>query len=222
MSQSSNSCTLHDFHLPALNPMSLMFQVFINQSETARQMLHSHERPYASRPFAPYPIRDDLRDLTMNAIDLLKADHERAKGILSQLSESTERGVKKRTELLNKLEMEISIHTRLEEEILYPAYKKAGGKEQDVMYYEAKEEHRTVDSLVLPDLKHTDPSTPEFAGRVKVVKELLEHHIEEEETEMFPQAKKLLGKAELEELGTQMETLKTQLKKQFSESHMAA
>ncbi len=222
MSQSSNSCTLHDFHLPALNPMSLMFQVFINQSESARQMLHSHERPSASRPFAPYPIRDDLRDLTMNAIDLLKADHERVKGILSQLSESTERGVKKRTELLNKLEMEISIHTRLEEEILYPAYKKAGGKEQDVMYYEAKEEHRTVDSLVLPDLKHTDPSTPEFAGRVKVVKELLEHHIEEEETEMFPQAKKLLGKAELEELGTQMETLKTQLKKQFSESHMAA
>uniref|UniRef100_UPI00286B9478 hemerythrin domain-containing protein n=1 Tax=Pseudomonas sp. TaxID=306 RepID=UPI00286B9478 len=110
----------------------------------------------------------------MNAIDLLKADHERVKGILTQLSESTERGVKKRGELLAKLEMEIAIHTRLEEEVLYPAYKKAGGKEQDIMYYEAKEEHRTVDSLVLPDLKVTDPSTPEFAGRVKVVKELLE------------------------------------------------
>ena len=107
-------------------------------------MLQSHERLSASRPFAPHPIRDDLRDLTMNAIDLLKADHERVKGILSQLSESTERGIKKRTELLAKLEMEISIHTRLEEEVLYPAYKKAGGKEQDVMYYEAKEEHRTV------------------------------------------------------------------------------
>lgn len=168
------------------------------------------------------PFRDDLRDLTMNAIDLLKADHERVKGILSQLSESTERGIKKRTELLAKLEMEISIHTRLEEEVLYPAYKKAGGKEQDVMYYEAKEEHRTVDSLVLPDLKVTDPSTPEFAGRVKVVKELLEHHIEEEETEMFPQAKKLLGKAELEELGAQMETLKAQLKKELGAPNMAA
>ncbi|OYQ29970.1 hemerythrin [Pseudomonas mandelii] len=158
----------------------------------------------------------------MNAIDLLKADHERVKGILTQLSESTERGVKKRTELLAKLEMEIAIHTRLEEEVLYPAYKKAGGKEQDVMYYEAKEEHRTVDSLVLPDLKVTDPSTPEFAGRVKVVKELLEHHIEEEETEMFPQAKKLLGKATLEELGAQMETLKAQYKKEMSASNLAA
>jgi hemerythrin superfamily protein len=158
----------------------------------------------------------------MNAIDLLKADHERVKGILSQLSESTDRAIKKRVELIGKLEMEITIHTRLEEEVLYPAYKKAGGKEQDVMYYEAKEEHRTVDSLVLPDLKVTDPSTPEFAGRVKVVKELLEHHIEEEETEMFPQAKKLLGKATLDELGQQMEMLKVQYKKEMAAANLAA
>lgn len=152
----------------------------------------------------------------MNAIELLEADHKRVKGILAQLSESTERGIKKRTELLAKLEMEITLHTRLEEEILYPAFKRAGGKEQDVMYYEAKEEHRTVDSLVLPDLKTTDPSTPEFTGRVKVVKELLEHHIEEEETEMFPQARRLLKKAELEALGEQMETFKANYKKNLA------
>ena len=158
----------------------------------------------------------------MNAIDLLKADHERVKAILTQLSESTERGVKKRTELLAKLEMEISIHTKLEEEILYPAFKEAGGKEQDIMYYEAKEEHRTVDSLVLPDLKATDPGTPEFSGRVKVVKELLEHHIEEEETEMFPQANKLLGKAKLNELGQQMEVMKAEYKKSLSDPSLAA
>jgi len=158
----------------------------------------------------------------MNAIDLLKSDHERVKAILKQLSESTERGIKKRTELLAKLEMEITIHTKLEEEILYPAFKEAGGKEQDVMYYEAKEEHRTVDSLVLPDLKQTDPGTPEFSGRVKVVKELLEHHIEEEETEMFPQANKLLGKAKLNELGQQMEDMKAAYKKALSSSILAA
>lgn len=158
----------------------------------------------------------------MNAIDLLKADHERVKAILTQLSESTERGIKKRTELLEKLEMEISIHTKLEEEILYPAFKEAGGKEQDVMYYEAKEEHRTVDSLVLPDLKVTDPATPEFSGRVKVVKELLEHHIEEEETAMFPQANKLLGKAKLNELGQQMEEMKAQYKKSRSDPSLFA
>lgn len=152
----------------------------------------------------------------MNAIDLLKADHERVKAILTQLSESTERGVKKRTDLLSKLEMEITIHTKLEEEILYPAFKEAGSKEQDIMYYEAKEEHRTVDSLVLPDLQNTDPSTTEFSGRVKVVKELLEHHIEEEESEMFPQAQKLLGKEKLDELGVQMEAMKADYKKSLS------
>lgn len=158
----------------------------------------------------------------MNAIDLLKADHAKVKDILSQLSDSTERALKKRVELLGKLEMEITIHTRLEEEILYPAFKAAGSKEQDVMYFEAKEEHRTVDSLVLPDLKLTDPGTPEFSGRVKVVKELLEHHIEEEETEMFPQAKKLLGKEKLEELGAQMEAMKAICKKEMAAGNMAA
>ncbi|NMY23631.1 hemerythrin domain-containing protein [Pseudomonas sp. WS 5410] len=158
----------------------------------------------------------------MNAIDLLKADHEKVKAILTQLSESTERAVKKRTDLLDKLEMEISIHTQLEEQILYPAFKAAGGKDEAEMYYEAKEEHRTVDSLVLPDLKATDPTTPEFAGRVKVVKELLEHHIEEEETEMFPKAKKLLGKAKLDQLGEQMLELKATLKKSLSASNLAA
>ena len=158
----------------------------------------------------------------MNAIDLLKADHERVKTLLTQLSESTERGVKKRTELLAKLEMEITLHTQLEEETLYPAFRKAGGKEQDIMYHEAKEEHRTVDSLVLPDLKKTDPSSTEFSGRVKVVKELLEHHIEEEETEMFPQAKKLLGKTLLEELGAEMEAMKAAHKKAMAKKPLAA
>ncbi|ROM57648.1 hemerythrin [Pseudomonas poae] len=158
----------------------------------------------------------------MNAIDLLKADHEKVKAILTQLSESTDRGVKKRTDLLDKLEMEISIHTQLEEQILYPAFKAAGGKDEAEMYYEAKEEHRTVDALVLPDLKATDPTSPEFAGRVKVVKELLEHHIEEEETEMFPKAKKLLGKAQLEQLGEEMLAMKASLKKTLTAQKVAA
>lgn len=158
----------------------------------------------------------------MNAIDLLETDHERVKAILAQLSESTDRAIKKRTDLVAKLEMEITIHTQLEEQILYPAFKEAGGKEEDEMYYEAKEEHRTVDSLVLPDLKSTDPTKPEFAGRAKVVKELLEHHIEEEETEMFPKARKLLGNKKLDELGEQMLAMKAEMKKNLSAGKLAA
>lgn len=151
----------------------------------------------------------------MNAIDLLTDDHETVKGILTRLTESTERAVKTRTELLQKLEMEVTIHTQLEEQILYPAFKEAGGKEEVKMYHEAKEEHRAVDSLVLPDLKATDPASLEFSGRAKVCKELLEHHIEEEEEEMFAKARELFDEARLEEMGQQMTELKNRLKKEF-------
>ena len=150
----------------------------------------------------------------MNAIDLLIEDHERVKDLLTRLTDSTERAVKTRTELLSKLEMEVIIHTQLEEQILYPAYKEAGGKEEAKMYHEAKEEHRAVDALVLPDLKATDPGSLEFSGRAKVCKELLEHHIEEEE--MFPQARELFAAKRLEEMGEQMNELRTRLKKELT------
>ena len=148
----------------------------------------------------------------MNAIDLLIQDHKLVKKLLEELSATTERAVKKRAELLQKIEQELQIHTALEEDILYPAIKEAGGKEEAKMYYEAKEEHRTVDALVIPDLLHTETGSVEFAGRVKVMKELLEHHIEEEEGELLPTAKKLLGKDVLEQLGQTMEAQKKILK----------
>lgn len=157
----------------------------------------------------------------MNAIDLLIDDHEKVKDILSRLTDTTERAVKTRTELLQKLEMEVTIHTQLEEQILYPAFKEAGGKEEKTMYHEAKEEHRAVDSLVLPDLKATDPSTLEFSGRVKVCKELLEHHIEEEESEMFPAARELFSEDKLKEMGQQMDELKSRLKKELTAKQAA-
>ncbi|WP_176511471.1 hemerythrin domain-containing protein [Pseudomonas faucium] len=148
----------------------------------------------------------------MNAIELLIQDHKLVKKLLEELSSTTERAVKRRAELLHRIEQELQVHTALEEQILYPAIKEAGGKEEAKMYYEAKEEHRTVDSLVLPDLLHTDTGTLEFAGRVKVLKELLEHHIEEEEDALFPTAKTLLGKDLLEELGQTMQAQKKVLK----------
>ncbi|HTN31451.1 MAG TPA: hemerythrin domain-containing protein [Pseudomonas sp.] len=149
----------------------------------------------------------------MNAIELLKQDHETVRKLLEQLSGTTERAVKTRQDLLHKIEQELTIHTQLEEQILYPAYKKAGGRDAAVMDAEAREEHRTVDSLVLPDLLQTDPASIPFTGRVKVLKELLEHHIEEEEGELFSEADQLLGKSRLEELGAEMEAMKKGLKK---------
>lgn len=149
----------------------------------------------------------------MNAIELLKQDHEKVKKLLEELSNTTERAVKKRTELLQKVALELEVHTTLEEEDFYPAFKQAGGKDEAKMYHEAKEEHRAVEALVLPDLLNTDPGTVEFSGRLKVLKELLEHHIEEEEEEMFKEAQKLMSSEELSTLGKQMEEKKMKLMK---------
>lgn len=147
----------------------------------------------------------------MDAITLLKQDHALVKNLLEQLTESTTRAVKKRGELLHQIQVNLKAHTTIEEEIFYPAFKEAGKKEEEKMYYEAMEEHRAAEDLVLPDLLNTDPATEQFSGRAKVLKELIEHHIEEEEGEMFKDAKKLLSKEELTTLGGQMETRKAEL-----------
>jgi hemerythrin-like domain-containing protein len=148
----------------------------------------------------------------MNAIQLLKDDHKKVRGLLAELEATTPRGIKTRTELLAKIAREIEVHTTIEEEIFYPAFKAAGQKgDDDKMYFEALEEHRAAGDLVLPDLLATDPATECFGGRAKVFKELIEHHAGEEEKEMFPRARKLLSAAELNELGARMEQRKQEL-----------
>ena len=154
----------------------------------------------------------------MNAVELLKQDHEVVRQLLEKLTSTTERAVKTRSELLQRLDFELKVHTQIEEQIFYPAFKQAGGKEEAVMSAEAVEEHRTVDARALPDLLKTAPDTTDFSGRAKVLKELLEHHIEEEEQEMFPSATELLGEDKLAELGQQMEELKRSLKQTLGQA----
>ena len=154
-----------------------------------------------------------MRTININAIDLLKQDHEKVKKLLEDISNTTERAFKKRAELLQKIALELQAHTTIEEEIFYPAFREAGERDELKMYHEAKEEHRAVEALVLPDLLATDPGTVEFSGRVKVLKELLEHHIEEEEEEMFTQARELLSEEELTTLGKAMKEKKMEVMK---------
>jgi hemerythrin-like domain-containing protein len=148
----------------------------------------------------------------MDAIALLKNDHAEVRELLGQLAESTSRAVKKRQQLLDKIAVMLKTHTTIEEEIFYPAFKEAGQKsDDDAIYFEALEEHRAAGDLVLPDLLNTDPASEKFSGRAKVLKELVEHHADEEEKEMFPRAKKLLSKEELKELGDRLEARKEEL-----------
>jgi hemerythrin-like domain-containing protein len=112
--------------------------------------------------------------------------------------------------------VELKAHTTIEEEIFYPAFKAGGEKsDDDKMYFEALEEHRAAGDLVLPDLLSTPVGSEKFSGRAKVLMELVKHHADEEEKEMFPRSKKLLGKEELVSLGKQMAARKAELVKQL-------
>lgn len=148
----------------------------------------------------------------MDAIKLLKADHAEVRELLASLESTTTRAVRKRQQLITEIEAKLKAHTAIEEEIFYPAFREAGQKsDDDRMYFEALEEHRAAGDLVLPDLLSTDPSSEKFSGRAKVLKELVEHHVKEEEKSMFPRAKKLFSKQELGELGEQMDMRRSEL-----------
>jgi hemerythrin-like domain-containing protein len=146
-----------------------------------------------------------------DAIALLTSDHETVRDLLAQMDDTTSRAAKKRVELMTKIAREVRIHSRIEEEIFYPAYKDAAKTQEDrKLFFEAQEEHGIVD-LVLPALEEADPASDEFAAKAKVLKDLIEHHADEEEDEMFPRAKKLLGKDRLTELGEELRMRKEEL-----------
>jgi hemerythrin-like domain-containing protein len=140
-----------------------------------------------------------------DAITLLKQDHQKVRKLLKQLESNGD------FELFRKIETELKVHTQIEEEIFYPAFKDSIKSEKDLhLYYEALEEHHVVD-LVLPEIKESDEGSAEFEAKAKVLRDLVEHHAEEEETEMFPKARKAMGAARLRELGEELQQRRQEL-----------
>jgi len=146
----------------------------------------------------------------MNAFTLLKTDHKRVAGILEKIDATTERGVKTREELFTQLKTELDIHTRIEEAIFYPALEKAD--ETHDITLEAFEEHKVVKTL-LGELESMGKDQEEWTAKFTVLKENIEHHVEEEEGEMFTKARKVLGEEGAETLGSRMEQAKGEQEK---------
>lgn len=153
----------------------------------------------------------------MDALTLLEQDHAVVKKILAEGDETTERAEKTRAELFARLKSELDIHERIEEEVLYPALR-ANPKSKE-MALEGYEEHHVVDEI-LAELEMTPTTDEHWGAKFTVAKENLEHHIEEEETEMFPKARKIFSKVELEKMGARMQEIK-QLAKQVAASEPA-
>jgi|SRR5436190_17216268 len=145
-----------------------------------------------------------------DAITLLKKDHEKVRGLLKKLESAALRGDSKAEELLANIDREVKIHSQVEEEIFYPAFHEAARtKEQNKLFFEAKEEHHVVD-MVMPEVSDSEGNEI-FAAKAKVLRDLIEHHADEEESEMFPAAKKLMGSEQLRELGRRIKQRKQQL-----------
>jgi Hemerythrin HHE cation binding domain len=146
----------------------------------------------------------------LDVLTLLKEDHDRIKKILEDGESTTERGEKTRTELFDRLKTILTAHEAMEEEVLYPALK-AHPKAKELTL-EAYEEHHVVD-LVMEELERTPVTDEQWGAKFTVAKENIEHHIEEEEGEMFKKARTILDKARLLELGARMQAMKQRARK---------
>ena len=141
----------------------------------------------------------------MDALSLLRADHDKVKKLLAEGEKTTERGEKTRTELFETLKAEMMLHERIEEEIFYPALKEHP-KAKDIVL-EGYEEHHVVDEI-MGELEATPVTDERWGAKFTVMKENIEHHIEEEEGDMFKQARQVFDDEELEDLGRRMQELK--------------
>ena len=137
----------------------------------------------------------------MNATTLLKRQHKEVRTLFKQIEKTED--ARGRRQLMGEITSGLEAHTIIEEELFYPAMREIETKKAEEMVNEAYEEHHVV-KLVLQELPKVDPEDERFEAKMTVLSELVEHHVEEEEGEMFKMAKKL-GDEELEELGTRME-----------------
>jgi hemerythrin superfamily protein len=164
----------------------------------SKAVRHAARTVVPARRKAPQRRQAPERD----AIALLKDDHKRVRALLESMQ--TAQSQERRAKLIQQTAEALKLHTQLEEDFFYPAFREAAQNKRDrQMFHEATEEHHTVD-VVLPEVKQATHEPDVFAARAKVLKELVEHHIKEEQDEMFPRARKLLPPAELREIGLRM------------------
>lgn len=148
----------------------------------------------------------------MDALTLLKQDHDEVKKLLNEIKETTDRAEKTRGELFSRIKQDLTVHEIIEEEIFYPALKEHPKAREIVL--EGYEEHDVV-SRLMGELDGMDPTDERFGPKAKVMAENVEHHIEEEESQMFKQARQVFDADELAELGERMAQRKESAKQEL-------
>jgi iron-sulfur cluster repair protein YtfE (RIC family) len=145
----------------------------------------------------------------MNVIELLKADHEKVAELFEQFkaNEDGDNG-----KLFTKIKAELDVHAHVEETVFYPKMKADGNEELQKLVLEGVEEHRQM-KMFLRELAALQDESEKFNPKLKVLVEDTEHHVEEEEEEMFPLVEAQFDAAQLDELGAAVEAEKARFNK---------
>jgi hypothetical protein len=138
----------------------------------------------------------------MDAFELLKADHKKVADLFDRLEAASG---KAKFDVFQQINSELELHTHIEEKIFYPAIEKP--EETHDLTLEAYEEHKVVKTL-LAELAGAKTADDEWQAKAKVLQEKVEHHVEEEENELFDKADDVLSDEEIEALGNRMEAEK--------------
>ena len=139
----------------------------------------------------------------MDALELLKQDHQTVKSLFDQIDDTED--AKQRKKLFDQIDTELNIHAHIEETVFYPEMQKID--ELKEMVEEALEEHQEVKTL-LEEMEAIDPENEQFSASLEELMENVEHHVAEEEDEMFPKVREQCDQATLDRLGDQLESAK--------------
>jgi hemerythrin superfamily protein len=139
----------------------------------------------------------------MDALELLKQDHQAVKELFEQLNDG--KNDKRRKRIFDKINSELNVHTHIEETVFYPEMERIEGLKE--MVKEALDEHREVKKL-LEEIETLDFAKDDSESLITELIENVEHHVAEEEDEMFPRVRELCDKAKLQKLGKRLESAK--------------
>ena len=146
-----------------------------------------------------------VEEAAPNALDLIHSDHEEVSALFKAALDDKATPAARKSAIA-KVCFALTVHAKMEEKIFYPALRKAGKSEEKDSVLEAAEEHGVVKDLIAK-IKRIKGRDETLEAKVTVLKELVEHHVKEEESTMFDEARKVLGKR-LEPLGAEMQRFK--------------
>lgn len=143
----------------------------------------------------------------MDATKLLKDDHDEVRALFKEYEKAGDRALEKKGRLFGEIRDALTVHAGIEEEIFYPAVKSARSRDAKDDVREGFEEHKIIKTL-LGELDGMKPEDEQFEAKMTVLQESVEHHADEEEKEMFKEARRSFSRERLEELGEEMEARK--------------